>query len=322
MTLASFLKLVEIQTKVASMIPFFLGTFYALYRFESFNLTNFVLMLLSLLTFDMTTTALNNYMDYKRAVKTQGYGYESHNAIVSYKLKESAVVATIIFLLTIATTAGVFLFLNTGLVVLLLGAISFGIGILYSYGPVPISWTPLGEFFSGLIMGFIITFIAAYIHVIELNILDINIIGLVINININAMEIINIILVSLPAIVGIANIMLANNICDIDDDIVNKRYTLPIYIGKEAALKLFALLYYIGFAAIVTAIAVGAIPIVSVIALITFVPVSRNIKMFRQVQTKKDTFVLAVKNFVLMNTVLALSIGVGVIFRVLLGTYN
>lgn len=322
MTLASFLKLVEIQTKVASMIPFFLGTFYALYRFERFSLTNFVLMFLSLLTFDMTTTALNNYMDYKRAVKTQGYGYERHNGIVSYNLKEGTVIATIMLLLTIATITGVLLFLNTGIVVLLLGIISFGIGIMYSFGPIPISWTPLGELFSGLTMGFIITFIAAYIHVIELNIFNINIIGLVISININVRELINIFLVSLPAIVGIANIMLANNICDIEDDIENKRYTLPIYIGKEASLQLFALLYYIGFAAIAAAAAVGAIPIVSVITLITFVPVSRNIKLFKQVQTKKDTFVFAVKNFVLMNMVLVLSIGLGGFFRVLLGLQN
>lgn len=314
MTLSSFLKLVEIQTKVASMIPFFLGTFYALYRFERFSLTNFALMFISLLTFDMTTTALNNYMDFKKAVRTHGYGYESHNAIVRYKLKESAVVATIALLLITATIAGIILFLNTGFVVLVLGAISFGIGILYSFGPVPISRTPLGELFSGFTMGFVITFIAAYIHATQLGILDITMSGKMLGININISEIIFVLLVSIPAIAGIANIMLANNICDIEDDLENRRYTLPIYIGKEASLKLFALLYYIGFASIIAAIIIGAIPLVSAIALITIVPVRKHIKLFSELQTKKDTFVLSVKNFVLVNTVLLLTIAIGAVF--------
>ncbi|MGE5633160.1 MAG: hypothetical protein ACM3TR_19000 [Caulobacteraceae bacterium] len=85
MTLVSFLKLVEIQTKVASVIPFLLGTFYALYRFNRFNLSNFIIMFVSLICFDMATTAINNYIDYKKAHKIHGYNYESHNAIVSYR---------------------------------------------------------------------------------------------------------------------------------------------------------------------------------------------------------------------------------------------
>lgn len=311
----SFLKLVEIQTKAASQIPFFLGTFYALYRFEGFNVLNFVLMFLSLLTFDMMTTALNNYVDYKKAIKTQGYGYESHNAIVRDNLSEGSVIGVIVLLFIIAAAAGIALFLNTGLVVLLLGALSFGIGILYSFGPVPISRTPLGELFSGVTMGLVITLLSVYIHVTELGILNISIIASRLNIDMELIELIFIVLVSVPAIAGIANIMLANNICDIADDLENRRYTLPIYIGKETSLKLFALLYYIGFSAIAAAVALGAAPIISVLALLTFFPVRKHIKLFEKVQTKKDTFVLAVKNFALMNAAFAISIGLGALIR-------
>ena len=107
MNIMSFLKLVEIQTKVASMIPFLLGTTYVLYRFDNFNTINFILMFISLLSFDMTTTALNNYIDYKKAIKKHGFGYESHNAIVSYNLKEKAVVAVILTMIAIAVVAGI-----------------------------------------------------------------------------------------------------------------------------------------------------------------------------------------------------------------------
>lgn len=149
MRVSSFLKLVEIQTKVASVIPFALGTAYAVYRFNQFNVKNFFLMFISLISFDMVTTAINNYLDYKKANKTYGYGYESHNAIVRDKLKESDVVMTIFALLLTATAAGFMLYLNTNIVVLLLGMVSFLVGILYTFGPVPISRMPLGEIFSG-----------------------------------------------------------------------------------------------------------------------------------------------------------------------------
>lgn len=243
MSLKSFLKLVEIQTKVASIVPFLLGTVYSIYRFSSFNIKNFILMLISLLSIDMATTAINNYFGYKKANKKYGYNYEKHNAIVSYNLKESTVRIVIFSLLFIATLFGVLLFLNTDIIVLILGAISFMVGIFYTYGPLSISGMPLGEIFSGFFMGFIIVFISSYIHIFEYKIVDLSIINGILNININIIEIIYIFLLSTPTVNGIANIMLANNICDIEDDIENKRYTLPIYIGKNKALNLFKILY-------------------------------------------------------------------------------
>ena len=74
MKLKSFLKYVEIQTKAASMIPFAAGTVFAYYRFQRFSFTNFILMLVSLLSFDMTTTAINNYIVIKVQKKNQVMG--------------------------------------------------------------------------------------------------------------------------------------------------------------------------------------------------------------------------------------------------------
>lgn len=301
LSLKSFLRLVEIQTKVASMIPFMLGTFYSLYRFKAFDTKNFILMLGALLTFDMATTAINNYYDFKKAQKTHGYGYEKHNAIVRFNLKESTVVFIIILLVTIASSCGFMLFLNTNYIVLILGIISFGIGVLYSFGPVPISRMPLGELFSGFFMGFIIPFISTYIHIYDKNIISLSFVQGTLNIGLNIIEIIYLFLVSLPAICGIANIMLANNICDIEEDIENKRYTLPIYIGKEKALKLFRILYYIAYIDVIVLLFLRVEPMLGILIFFTFALVSKNIKLFYQKQTKKDTFILAVKNFIIIN---------------------
>lgn len=315
MTISSFLKLVEIQTKVASMIPFFLGTVYTLYRFNSFNLKNFIIMFISLITVDMGTTAINNYMDYKKAIKKYGYNYEKHNAIVKYNLKESVVIATIVVLFLLAVVFGFLLYVNTNFIVLVLGAISFGASLLYSYGPIPISHMPLGEIFSGLFMGFIIVFISIFIHLYDSDIIFYTFDNGILNLGINVKELLYIFLLCIPAINGIANIMLANNTCDMEDDIVNKRYTLPIFIGKEKALKLFRTLYIIAYLDVILLIILKIVPIASAVSLLTCIPVRRNTKLFLEKQTKKDTFVLAVKNFVILNVVQVLGIGIGVIIK-------
>lgn len=309
MSIAIFLKLVEIQTKAASVIPFALGTLYSVYRFGAFNPKNFIILFISLICFDMATTAINNYYDYKRANKTHGYNYESHNAIVKYNLKESTVVLTIFILLAAAVASGIILFLNTSYLILLLGVLSFATGILYSFGPVPISRTPLGEIFSGFFMGFIIVFISIYSHVYELGIVELSYAGGMLGISFNLLETVYIFLFSIPTINGIANIMLANNICDIEDDIENRRYTLPVHIGKEKALKVFKALYYICYVDLLLMILLRATPAVTAVTLFTFIPVNRNIKRFYEKQTKKDTFALSVRNFLIINAVQVLAIG-------------
>ena len=312
MRMRSFLKLVEIQTKVASMTPFLLGSIFAFFRYKQFNVGNFALMLISLLSFDMVTTAINNYIDYKKANKTYGYGYEKHNAIVRDNLKESTVIAVIVILLGIAIAFGILLFLNTSPLVLAVGIISFAVGIFYTFGPIPISRMPLGEIFSGFFMGFVIIFLSIYIHIVDLGLFELSIASGTLKLNINLYELLVLFLVALPATLGIANIMLANNICDIEDDLENKRYTLPIYIGKAKALKLFKILYYIAFIDIAVLLLLGILPLIAIPTLLTIIPVRKNIDIFMKLQTKKDTFVAAVKNFIIINAPIAVFLLIGI----------
>ncbi|MFD5021625.1 1,4-dihydroxy-2-naphthoate polyprenyltransferase [Paenibacillus sp. NPDC058367] len=317
MNIKSFLRFVELPTKVASMIPFLMGTLYALYRFEDFYVLRFGLMFVSLLSFDMATTAINNYYDFKKASKTHGYGYETHNAIVHFKLKESTVVATIVILLALAAGGGIALVTQTGLLVFLLGGLSFLIGILYSFGPIPISRMPLGELFSGLFMGFVIIFISAYIHT------DEHVVSLLlqngwVSLNINIVEVLYLFWFSVPAILGIAGIMLANNICDIDEDVENRRYTLPVYIGRRNALVLFKYLYYVSYLDLVVLLILGINPILVLAILLTLIPLHRNIDLFKQKQEKASTFILAVKNFVLMNAARIAVLGAAVLLNVIM----
>ena len=67
MSIKTFLELVEIQTKLASFFPFLLGALFAALYFKEFNLGNTLLFFAAMLIFDMTTTAINNFMDFLKA---------------------------------------------------------------------------------------------------------------------------------------------------------------------------------------------------------------------------------------------------------------
>lgn len=315
MNIKAFLKFVEIQTKVASMIPFILGTLFTIYIYKEINIINMLLMFFSLLSFDMATTALNNYFDHKKAVKKQGFGYEEHNAMKAYDLDPLVARNTVIILVMIAAFAGLTLYLRTNIIVLLLGMLSFAIGVVYSYGPIPISRTPFGEFFSGFFMGVILLFISIYIHIYDKGILDILFKDGFLVINADIKQLVYIFLFCIPTFMTISNLMLANNICDMEDDLINKRYTLPIFIGEQKALQLFNALYMIAYADIAILMVLNIEPYLSVIALLTAIPVKKNIDEFKALHTKKDTFVLAVKNLLMINAARIASLTVAILLK-------
>ncbi|MCX7771868.1 MAG: 1,4-dihydroxy-2-naphthoate polyprenyltransferase, partial [Clostridia bacterium] len=111
------------------------------------------------------------------------------------------------------------------------------------------------------------------------------------------------------------NIMLANNICDIEDDFVNKRYTLPIQIGRKKALFVYDALYALCYADIAVFLVLGYLPIFSLLSFITLFMLYKNIKAFHALQTKKDTFILTVQNFMLLMVPLILSLFIGYLYN-------
>jgi len=163
-------------------------------------------------------------------------------------------------------------------------------------------------------MGFFIIFLASYIHVYDSKIILFNLSKWILDLSIDLPELLKIFLVSLPAQLGIANLMLANNICDIEDDIANDRYTLPRYIGKENSVRLYSLIYIKAFLIMIILIVFDIVPLITILGLLTFIPVLSNIHKFRNEQKKDTTFELAVQNFLIINIALALALLLGVVF--------
>ncbi|KNZ43434.1 hypothetical protein AKG39_01120 [Acetobacterium bakii] len=298
MVINRFFKYVEIRTKIASLLPFLLGLAYIFYVYEQINLRNTLLFFVSMLCFDMATTALNNYID----IKTNGK-----------QLEFSKKTAKLIFflLLILATLMGLILVFYTGLIVLFCGGLCFAVGIFYTFGPAPISRMPLGEIFSGLFMGFFIPFLVVFINAPADSLVYFAIDNWVLQLSFNILGLFKLAVVTVPAICGIANIMLANNICDVEDDIKVNRFTLPYYIGKENALNLFAGLYYLSFVAIIGIAILGILPVYVLLALVPIIVVQKNILAFRKLQLKEKTFPLSVQNLIiiLMPLIIVMIIG-------------
>ena len=101
------------------------------------------------------------------------------------------------------------------------------IGYLYTGGPMPISWTPFGELFSGLFMGMIIIVLSFFIQT-----------G---NVQGYAFWI------SIPIVITIGLINMANNIRDRVKDKESGRKTLPILLGKRASIIFMAAMYIVAY---------------------------------------------------------------------------
>lgn len=299
MTIISFLKLVEIQTKIASVSPFLIGLLFVIYRYDSFYLANTLIFFSAMLLFDLTTTVINNYIDYQKA-SSESFR-EEHNIISQIDISLNQVIKIIFIMLIVSIALSLWLVYRTDLFVLFVGMLCFAIGIFYTFGPIPLSRMPLGEFFSGVTMGFGIIFLTVYINAYSEGITNFKLDGFNLQFNANLILLLEILIISLPSVLTISNLMLANNICDLEEDIENQRFTLPYYIGRKNALRIFNYLYLLAFIALVVAVFLKLVPTILLASLLMVYPIYKNAKKFYQTQVKSETFSLAIKNLILIN---------------------
>ncbi|MCO6061031.1 UbiA family prenyltransferase, partial [Pseudomonas sp. MOB-449] len=132
-------------------------------------------------------------------------------AIVRNGMSPELVLRLAIAFYILAAILGLFLAANSSFWLLPVGLVCMAVGYLYTGGPFPISWTPFGELFSGVFMGMFIIVIAFFIQT-----------G-----NIQSY----VIWLSVPIVITIGLINMANNIRDRVKDKASGRKTLPILLG-------------------------------------------------------------------------------------------
>ena len=306
------IELVELRTKIASIIPFVVGLLYSIWTFGNFNAVNMVLFFFGMVCFDMATTVMNNLMDY---VKAKNETYRQEENIIgtsSLTVKQAAMIFG--SLVGVATIIGIILVMRTNVILLFVGMLCFVIGIFYTFGPIPISRMPLGEVLSGVTMGFGIFWIVIFLNSPETSFAWMGLEEGMLVVRLALLDHFKVALLSLPLVCTIANIMLSNNLCDLETDITNHRYTLVYYIGKVTALKLYQGLYLISFIAMVLAVVFKIAPILMIGTLVVGIPVYKNIQLFIQKQEKRTTFALAIKNILMIHVIQMVLLVISVIF--------
>lgn len=299
--LTRFLQYTEIKTKITSTFTFAMTIAFLLYKEQTINWKLTLVFFTAMLLFDLTTTAINNYIDTK--TNNQSLGFQRRTALL-----------IIYCLFGVSTALGLYLAYLSDIVVLLAGGICFVCGVLYTYGPLPISRQPLGEIFSGFFYGVMIPFILMYINMPQGSFLSYRFSLDTIALELKVIPFLTLILFSVIPFCVTANIMLANNICDLESDILVKRYTLPYYIGKKA-LWLFAGLYYLTYAVTVLMVILRILSPICLLSLLSIFFVQKNIRRFFNKQEKAETFLCSIKNFMLIMSFLTVAIAISTIVR-------
>jgi len=281
-----FLDYIEIQTKITSVFAFLMTLSYLKYIDQKINWKVTAVFIASAFIFDMTTTAINNYID----TKTNGQ-------MLHFKRKNALLIIYVMFIFS--ASLGLYLVYLTDITVFLLGGLCFLCGVFYTYGPAAISRLPLGEVISGFFYGVMIPFILIYINMKEGTFLKFDFNMVTISIYLSVIPLLKFLLFSTVPFCTTANIMLANNICDVEKDVKVKRYTLPYFIGDKS-IVLFEGIYYLSYLSVFIMIMLKMLHPLCMLHFITIYFVRKNIIKFKLVQDKKITFIVAIKNYIII----------------------
>ena len=306
-----FLEFVEIRTKIASVFPMILGFLWTGYHYQQFNWLNSIVFALAVISFDMCTTAINNTLDFHKAIDLDYKNQE--NVIGKHELSFRKMVYIVLALLLFAFVFAILLVFLTDFLLLILGGICFLLGIIYTFGPTPISRSPYGEVMSGLTMGFGIFFLAVYMTMYETLLSSTHSFGSIL-ISFNWFETVSIFMMSIPLISFIANIMLANNTRDLETDLINERKTLVFYIGKENAVRLYQILSIIPWIVWLLYVISGILPVWALLGL-GLLPIHyKSVLRYKEKQTR-ETFPESIKSFTLFACMYVLTLIIAIIVQ-------
>ena len=276
-----FAELIELKAKTASIFPFLLGLAYSLYHYQSVNLSALAIYFVAMFMFNCFVDIWDNYNDYHKAVDTDDY-QKNTNIIGRENLSMGLIKSLLAFFFFGSLILGIIVALMTGWAVFWLGLHCYAVGVFYAGGPKPLSSLPLGELLSGLTMGYVIFLICLYINSSQ-------------NFVWSFANLATTFLIALPNTLLIANLMLANNTCDLEEDEANHRYTIVHYIGKKAALIWWTTALILAFVAIVVAVILGLLSPIMLLILLIAPLMIKFARPYLQKQVKKETFISSVK---------------------------
>ena len=253
------LQLAAPHTWAASVFPSLFGILYCVYRSWDIGVIEAVLLLTACVLMQAAVNTFNDYMDFVKGTDSVEDNLEKDDAVLLYAGVDPVQVRNLAFVfLGIAALIGIGFTIRRGPVPLLIGLFGGMIVLLYSGGPLPISYLPIGELTSGL---------TGELHP-------------------------EVLPLSLPFVAGIGLIMMTNNTCDIEKDLQAGRKTFPNCFGRERAVKVYRGAVLLWMILIVSdGAAVNRMALIAALAAVAaaYVPVYRYLMSSPLVQSTRVT---------------------------------
>ena len=275
------------HTWVAAYVGVLLSGVYTIAAYSGHvNLVLLGLLLLICVFMQSSVNVFNDYFDYTKGTDSlENSSEDAFDAVLVYNnLNPKSVLALAIGYLVCAGIIGVYIVYSCGWIPLLIGLIGAIVVVIYSGGKTPISYLPIGEFISGIVMGSFIPLACTYVLS---GVLDFFVLVL-----------------SIPLAVGIGMILATNNTCDIEKDIDAKRKTLAVVLGRTEATNVYRLVIMLWI--IFTIILVGilytkGLPIMAFM-LIGIFPVARALFKNPLIQQSREA---AMSQIVMLNVIIS-----------------
>ena len=211
------------------------GGVYAIARGYGFSPVIWCLLLAVAVFAQSAVNTLNDWTDYRAGTDTRENSDDPTDAVLVYNNPNPTHVLVLgIAYMVVALACGIACVIWSGSAIpLLLGAVGGIFIVCYSNGKLPISYAPLGELVSGVVMGGLIPLadiavFAAHAHP------DAGLLGIPGN-----PDWVQLLLCIAPFVIGVGMVMATQNNCDIERDVPVGRRTLPICLGRARSVIVY-----------------------------------------------------------------------------------
>lgn len=214
------LQLAAPHTWPAAILPVLVASSCVVAQGFALSATTACVLLAICLLMQAAVNTLNDYYDYVKGSDSAQDNVEATDAVLVYNnVSPKAALRLALGFLVAAFALGAYIVVVAGWIPLAIGALGALVVVLYSAGKTPISYLPIGELMSGIVMGGLIP-LACYQ-------------ALSGSFDLQAL------VWAVPTMLGVGLIMMTNNACDIEKDAACGRRTLAVLFGRPRIKGLY-----------------------------------------------------------------------------------
>ena len=297
LTAKTALQLAAPHTWIASIGPVLFGILFCKLEAYPLSFWKSILLIVSCIFMQSSVNTFNDYVDFIKGTDSQDDNVEESDAVLIYNpINPKHVLILAVIYLILGAVLGIIACRDSGFLPLGIGCIGGTVILLYSGGPLPISYLPIGEIVSGFVMGILIPLGVASVS--------------------DGRFHSEILLYAFPLMIGIALIMMTNNGCDIEKDTLANRQTLAVILGRRNTKNLYHVLIVI-WLLIISFLSVYLLGNVGFITPVLIVLGYRCFKSLMQSELLASKRIEQMKNIVKANIIVNIAYFIAILTKII-----